>query len=329
MKKIVVASDSFKGTYASLEIAELVRSVLDANEYSIDAIGISDGGEGFCRVLTEAMHGQLFSVAVHDPLMRPIVAAYGVVDDTVIVEMAASSGLTLLHPSEYDPWNATTYGTGELIADALKRGYRKLVIGLGGSATSDCGYGMLQALEGMERELEDAQVTVACDVCNPLCGPHGSAAVYARQKGADDALIERLEERTRLFGIELEKRCGRRLMDIPGAGAAGGVGAALLSLPQAEMRHGIDVVLEVQHFDERIADAAAVITGEGCIDTQTLSGKAPYGIALRARRQGIPCIALYGRMELTEKELATAPWTRVVAIEDFRKGGFSQSRFFE
>lgn len=317
MKKIVVASDSFKGTFSSLQVARMVREVLDPQLYHVDAVGISDGGEGFCRVLTDALHGRYVSVSVHDPLMRPMQACYGVSGETAIIDVATASGLTLLKPEERDPWHASSYGTGELIRDALSRGYRHLLIGLGGSATSDCGRGMLEALEGWDDEITATTFTVASDVTNPLCGPNGAAYVYGGQKGADEQMKARLDERARAYGKELERRCGHAVIDLPGAGAAGGIGAALLSLPHTVVRRGIDVVLDAQHFDHRIADVAAVITGEGCIDCQTLCGKAPYGIALRARQQGIPCLALYGRLELTEDELASAPWTATAPISDF------------
>lgn len=318
-KRILVASDSFKGTYSSLQVAKLVEEKLSKDEYEVDAMEVSDGGEGFCHALTEAVGGQYIPLTVHDPLMRPIRAFYGIKDETAIIEMAQASGLTLLKPQEYDPWNATSFGTGELIAHALKHGCRKVIVGLGGSATSDCGRGMLQALEGIA-EIQECEFLIASDVQNPLCGPQGAAHVFAPQKGADRALVERLEERTRLFGRELEEKCGRSLVNTPGAGAAGGVGAALLSLGHTRIQSGIDLVLDAQHFDERVKKADLVLTGEGRIDSQTLLGKAPYRIALRAKEAKVPCIALYGQLTLTPEEQTHSPWMEFRQIE--RIGSF-------
>ena len=317
MKKVIVASDSFKGTFSSLQIAERVRATLNPSHYDVRSFAISDGGEGFCHALTDALQGTYVRVNVHDPLMRVITAEYGVVlSDTVIIEMAQASGLTLLRPDERDPWNATTLGTGELIAHAVGQGYRKFIVGLGGSATSDCGMGMLQALEGVDG-VDECEFIIASDVRNPLCGPQGAAHVFARQKGADDLMIVRLEERALRFGRQLEAATGRRIIDMPGAGAAGGLGAALLGMNHARMKSGIDLLLDMQQFDRNIAGAYCVLTGEGCIDVQTLQGKAPYGIALRARKQGIPCHALYGRLELTEAQRQASPWDRFISINHF------------
>jgi len=317
MKKIIVASDSFKGTFSSLQIADLVRATLNPSRYDVRSFAISDGGEGFCHALTDALQGTYVKVGVHDSLMRPITAEYGVVaSDTVIIEMAQASGLTLLQPHERNPWQATTFGTGELIAHAANRGYRKFIVGLGGSATSDCGMGMLQALEGVEG-VDDCDFTIASDVRNPLCGPQGAAHVFARQKGADDLMIAQLDERALQFGQQLEAATGKRIIDVPGAGAAGGLGAALLSMRHVRMRSGIDLLLDMQQFDSHIEGAYCVLTGEGCIDSQTLQGKAPYGIALRAQKHHIPCHALYGRLELTAGQMHTSPWDRFISINDF------------
>ncbi|MDO4949488.1 MAG: glycerate kinase [Bacteroidales bacterium] len=316
MQKVIVASDSFKGTFTSLQIAGRVRDTLNPFHYDVRGFAISDGGEGFCHALTDALQGTYVRVNVHDPLMRVITAEYGVVfSDTIVIEMAQASGLTLLQPNERDPWNATTFGTGELIAHAVRQGYRKFIVGLGGSATSDCGMGMLQALEGLE-EVDECEFTIASDVRNPLCGPQGAAHVFARQKGADDLMIVRLDERALQFGRQLEAATGRRIIDMPGAGAAGGVGAALLGMKHVRMQSGIDLLLDMQQFDRHIVGACCVLTGEGCIDAQTLQGKAPYGIALRARKHGVPCYALYGRLELTAGQMKDSPWDRFISIND-------------
>lgn len=316
-KRILVASDSFKGTYSSFEVARLVEARLPREHYEVDAMEVSDGGEGFCHALTEAICGEYITLDVHDPLMRPIRAQYGRKGTTAVIEMAQASGLTLLQPCEYDPWNATSYGTGELIAHAVRSGCRRLIVGLGGSATSDCGTGMLEALKGLSGELRECEFVVASDVRNPLCGPYGAARVFAPQKGADKALVERLEERAWLVGRELERTCGRRLLNSPGAGAAGGLGAALLSLDNAHVESGIDLVFDAQHFEDRLRLADLVLTGEGRIDSQTLLGKAPYRVALRAAEANVPCIALYGQLTLSPEEQTRSPWTGFRQIDDW------------
>ena len=314
MKKIIVASDSFKGTYASLQIAEKISDILIPAGYAVYPIDMSDGGEGFCQSLTHALHGVFHQVDVHDPLMRPITATYGTANDTAIIEMAAANGLSLLRPDEYDPWNATTFGTGELIADALRKGYRQFIVGLGGSATSDCGMGMLDALKDYHTLLEESSFLIASDVTNPLCGPHGAAHVYARQKGADDSMIQQLEKRSSYYGALLERISGRSIIHIPGSGAAGGLGAAFLSLPHVNIRSGADIVLDAHRFDIIASDAYAVITGEGCIDSQTLQGKVPYKIALRAKELGVPSIAIYGKRELSVDGKQDLPWLDMLCI---------------
>lgn len=307
-RRILVASDSFKGTYSSLEVAQLVKENLSEDEYEVDVMEVSDGGEGFCHALTEALGGEYVSLHVHDPLMRTIASSYGIKDETAIIEIAKASGLTLLQPHEYDPWNASSFGTGELLVHAIRKGCRKFIVGLGGSATSDCGRGMLEALCDIP-EIQDCEFLIASDVQNPLCGPQGAARVFAPQKGADQALVERLEERTLMLGRELERNCGKNLMNTPGAGAAGGLGAAFLSLYNSHIQSGIDLVLDAQHFEERVRKADLVLTGEGRIDSQTLLGKAPYRIALRAAQVHVPCVALYGQMTLSPEEQAQSPWS--------------------
>lgn len=314
MRKIVVASDSFKGTYSSVQVGEKVKGVLPEDKYNVECIACSDGGEGFCRCLTDSVGGRYRKISVHNPLGRIVEAEYGIIEgDTAVIEMAQASGLMLLSPDEYDPWNASSYGTGELIADAVRSGFRKIIVGLGGSATSDCGTGLLDALCGI-RELDECEFVIASDVTNPLCGPNGAAYVFAPQKGADEEMIRKIEERTLKQGLLLEKRSGKHIIDVPGAGAAGGVGAALLSMKNVRICSGVDLVLDYQRFERRIADADLVITGEGCIDSQTLCGKAPYRVAKRAEALGIPCIALYGRLELDLKNL-DIPWRKFVQIE--------------
>lgn len=315
MKNILVASDSFKGTYSSIEVAEIVRSHLPADRYNIRSLEISDGGEGFCSAMTSALHGEFIHLNVHNPLMKEVNAVYGVAGETAIIEIAQASGLSLLMPEEYDAWNATSYGTGEMIAHAYHQGIRRFIIGLGGSATTDCGEGMLQAVRDIVN-LDECHFTIASDVSNPLCGEHGAAHVFARQKGADDDMIEQLDRRLNEFGRQLERTTGKRIIDLPGAGAAGGIGAALLSFKNTEMVSGIDLLLDAVHFEQMLREIDMVITGEGRIDYQTLFGKAPYKIATRSIKQGVPCIALYGKLQLTDEQIKSSPWNGMIQIDE-------------
>ena len=312
---IVVASDSYKGTYSSVQIGELVRDGLPDHDVSV--VAVSDGGEGFCNAAMTALGTRLVRTEVHDPLMRMINTSYCIAPDgTAVIEMAQTSGLMLLREEERNPWLATTYGTGELIRHALAQGCRRIVVGLGGSATNDCGMGMLKVLDDAEG-LDECEFVVASDVKNPLCGNDGATYVFARQKGATEEMLPQLEHRNRLFGEELERRTGRNIIDAIGAGAAGGTGAALLSLPHVIMCSGIDLMLRWQHFDELLDSADMVVTGEGCLDSQTLMGKAPYGIAMKARGMNIPCVALCGQIGLTSDELESTPFTKAVTLSSF------------
>lgn len=359
MGKVIIASDSFKGSLSSLEVAQAVCEGLPAG-CPCEVLSVSDGGEGFCAAVHAAVGGEWITVPVHDPLMRPIQASYLLTTvpaslfaapseppsepsaalseppsepsaapsspdvRCAVIEVAAASGLTLLHPDERDVLHATTFGTGELIAHACRQGIHHLLIGLGGSATNDCGRGLLAALGLPDAAAPttlsipfplDALHIIGCtDVRSPLCGPDGATYLFARQKGATEAQLPSLESRNRAFGEWLEQTQSRPIMSEPGAGAAGGVGAALLSLPHSRLCSGASLILDLQHFDERLADASLVITGEGCLDSQTLLGKIPFIVALRAQSKGIPCLALAGRVLLSPAALSTAPWTTVLAV---------------
>lgn len=344
MKKIVIACDSFKGSLSSREVAEaLAAGIREADPHcEVHSIPLADGGEGTLEALVEGLGGRYVEVEVSDPLGRPIRACYGRVDggETAVVELARASGLTLLSPEERDPWCATTYGFGELIAHALRSGCRRLVLGIGGSATNDGGVGMLRALgfrfldaagseligggevlEAIEKidasqclsELQGVEIRVACDVRNPLCGAQGAAAVYGPQKGADPALVERLDRGLRHFAEVVEQYNGLQMADLPGAGAAGGVGGALVALLGARLERGIEWLLQMLRFESQIEGADLVITGEGCIDRQTLMGKLPMGVLQVARRMKLPCIALAGRVELC-KELLESGFAQICGV---------------
>jgi len=328
MKKIIVASDSFKGSLSSLEIVLAagngIRKVLPDCE--IVGIPVADGGEGTTEALVDAMNGRFVSCDVHDPLMNPIQVKYGILGDgiTAVIEMASASGLTLVPPEKRNPLFTTTFGTGELIADALQRGCRRFLVGVGGSATNDAGTGMLQALgfrffdsvgnelgkggqileqitqidsENVLPALQESVFTIACDVNNPFSGENGAAFVYARQKGADDAMIRQLDKGLKHFATVIHTSFGKNIDAIPGAGAAGGLGGGFLAFLAATLKPGIQMVLEALDFDSRIRNADLIITGEGKLDRQTGMGKTPAGILEAGKRQQIPVIAIGGSVE--------------------------------
>lgn len=310
--KIVVAMDSFKGCLTSQEAGQAVaRGVRKAlPDACVTVLTVSDGGDGMLDAFTCATGATVVEIEACDPFMRPIMAQYAITPDgdTALIEMARASGLTLLAPYERDPLRATSHGTGILIADALRRGCRHLIVGLGGSATSDAGMGMLRAL-GLEigeecidtshfllNSYPEATITIAGDVDNPLCGPRGAASVYGPQKGATPLMVQELDRRAAHFAALTARHTGRDLSTTPGAGAAGGLGFALMAYCRATMRSGIELLLDLLHFDTLVADAQLVITGEGAADKQTLMGKAPTGIMRRAAKHGVPTALLAGRV---------------------------------
>ncbi len=325
MKKVVVAIDSFKGCMSSLEAgeaaAEGVRKAVPTCE--VVCLPVADGGEGMLEVLVAATGGEYVTAEVCDPLMRPIRSRYGISGDgrTALIEMAAASGLPLLSPEERNPMIATSYGTGQLIRDALERGCRDILVGIGGSATNDAGCGMLQALgfrfldrsgnvleaggemlgkvAAIDRSqvlpaLAEARFTVACDVNNPFSGENGAAYVFARQKGADDEMIRRLDAGMRAFEQVVMRTTGCDIGSIPGAGAAGGMGGGFVAFLGARLLPGVEVMLQALDFRRRIGGADLIITGEGRVDRQTAMGKVPSGILKEARAQHIPVIAVAG-----------------------------------
>lgn len=325
MKRIVVASDSFKGSLTSPQVAEAVEmGILDVfPSCEVVRLNVADGGEGTMDALAEALGGRKVTVQVHDPLGRSVMAGYAILEDglTAVVEMSAASGLTLLEPDERNPLETSTSGTGELVADALRRGCRKLLMGIGGSATNDAGMGMLSALgvrfldaggnvlEGVGRnmaEVEDIDVTgllpevfesefiVACDVDSPFCGPLGAAYVFAPQKGADAQMVMSLDRGMSHLAEVMFRTTGRDMVQVPGAGAAGGLGGAFLAFLDARLERGADMVLDALCFEDIIEGADLVITGEGRIDGQTMTGKTPYAVLKRASACGVPVIAVAG-----------------------------------
>lgn len=322
--RIVIASDKFKGSLSSSEVADTIEQAIRSFNPSVEVVKIpvSDGGDGLIGSLVPTLKGSIRSIPVVDPLMRPIGAGYGILPDrTAVIELAAASGLTLLAPEERNPWITTTYGTGQQILDALEGGATDILLGIGGSATNDAATGLLQALgfrfldsNGDELGhggqvlsriasvdssrstplLKKARIQIACDVDNPLAGVNGAACVFARQKGADEEMIRLLDQGLVHWASVLRSQFHRDIIDLPGAGAAGGVGGTLAAILDASLTAGIDLVLDSLDFSAKIADADLIITGEGKLDVQTAYGKTVKGIVQRAKAQAIPVIAFAG-----------------------------------
>ena len=323
--RIVVAPDSFKGSVSALEAAQAlasgVRQILP--DADLDIVPMADGGEGTVPSLVDATDGQIVRATVVGPLGTPVSALFGLLGDgqTAVIEMAAASGLPLVPPHQRNPLITTTRGTGDLIRAALDAGARKIIVGLGGSATVDGGAGMAQALgvrltdeagqeigpgggelrrlahadvSGLDPRLAETEVVVACDVTNPLTGPRGAARVYGPQKGATPAMVEILDEALAHYAAVLAADLGVAVRDVPGAGAAGGLGAGLLAFLHAQLRPGVEIVLEATRLREHIRGADLVITGEGQMDGQTVFGKTPIGVTRTAQAEGVPVLAIVG-----------------------------------
>ncbi len=324
-RKIVVASDSFKGSLSSMQVAEAVENAVHdlCPQCEVVKLPMADGGEGTLKTLVYASRGKMIECTVHDPLMRPVKAEYGIIGDRAIIEMAAASGLTLLSESERDPLAATSFGTGEMIRHALERGFRKILVTIGGSATCDAGLGAMQALglrlfdtdgrpmpdgfagrdmihtgdfctAALRDTLGDASVVAACDVNNPLYGENGAAYVYAPQKGATAGGVAALDAGLRHIARIIHRSLGMDISSLPGAGAAGGMGGALSVFLSAQMKRGVELVMEQVGFRQHAADADLIITGEGKIDRQTSMGKVVGGIAAATDRR---VLVLGGRVE--------------------------------
>ena len=322
--KIIVAIDSFKGCLTSAEANQAAAEGILAKmpEAEVVQVPVSDGGEGFMEAFQAAMGGEIVDANVKDPLIRTIVAQYLRQGDTAVIEIAKASGLTLLTPEERNPMVATSYGTGQLVVDAVRRGCKHIIVGLGGSATSDCGIGMLRAIIDAfakhgswddVRELDNVCFTIATDVTNPLCGENGAAHVFAPQKGAAPEIVDALDARAKRFAEASAKHMGRDCQNKPGAGAAGGLGYAFLQYMNADCRSGIDLLLDTIHFDDLLQDADLVITGEGSADRQTLMGKLPFGILQRAQNHHVPVMLIAGRIA-DEQQLLDAGFSRVACI---------------
>lgn len=322
IRKVVVAIDSFKGCMTSVEANRAAAEGIchACPDVEILQVPVSDGGEGFLEAFHAAIGGEQIAVTVRDPLMRPITAQYLLKDELAVIEMAQASGLTLLTKEERDPMVATSYGTGQLVVDAILSGAKHIIVGLGGSATSDAGMGMLRAIvdafavndrwEDFE-ELKDVHFTIATDVKNPLCGENGAAYVFAPQKGATPEMVIKLDERARKFAEISARHFVFDHSQDEGAGAAGGLGYAFLQYLNASCKSGIQLLLETIHFEELVCDADLVITGEGSADRQTLMGKLPIGVLEQSGNTPVCLIA--GRISDRE-ELLQAGFSRVECI---------------
>ena len=310
--KTLLALDSFKGCLTAPEAVDAAASAIPDRD--VCRLPLSDGGEGFAECLAGCLGGVFRTVPVHDPLERPISARYALLEGgkIAVIETAAASGLTLLKPVELNPLAASSIGTGELMQDAVEQGVKEIWIGLGGTAVMDCGVGLLKALAPLPA---DVRIHAFHDVDVPLTGPGGAPAVFGPQKGADAAGVAELEKRFRAKAEAWKKAYGIDPDEVPGAGAAGGIGAALAICLGAEMHAGIDAVLEAVRFPERLAGCGLVLTGEGKADRQTLTGKVPFGVLQATRRYApdIPVVLLAGKVEDRE-ELLAAGFDAVIQV---------------
>ena len=323
--RVVVAIDSFKGSMSSLEAGEAIsKGIKKAHkEAEVEIRPLADGGEGTVEALSIGMGGRLINVDVTGPVGRKVNAVYGIVDSskTAIIEMSQAAGITLVSGDEKNPLYTTTFGVGELIKDAINKGCRHFVVGIGGSATNDCGIGMLQALgyefldkegkqvgfgasgvrdivsirdENVIKELSECYFRVACDVNNPLCGDLGCSAIYGPQKGATKEMVADMDEWLKSYSKIVKKKYPDADCEYPGTGAAGGLGYAFFNFTNSKLESGIKIVLDETKLEEYVKNADIVVTGEGRLDHQTVMGKAPVGVANIAKKYNKKVIAFSG-----------------------------------
>ena len=340
--KILLAPDKFKGSLTASEVcAAMTEGILLARpDASVVAVPMADGGEGTAGVLTQATEGNWHTILVQDPLGRPVQAGYGISGDgtTGFIEMAQASGLRLLKPSEYNPFQVNTFGTGELIRHAISQGVGRIVLGIGGSATNDAGTGMAAALgwrfldkSGQEvrpcggnltaietiiapNTVWNGTVDVACDVTNPLVGPQGATYVYGPQKGAKPTDLPILDAGMQHWAQVVQEQFGIDLSVMPGAGAAGGLGAGAVLFLRGQLTEGIHLVMQHTQLAEKMVGTDLILTGEGRIDKQTLQGKLIAGITYLARKERIPVVALCGSLELAPHEILELGLTSAFSI---------------
>ncbi|SDJ64560.1 glycerate kinase [Actinopolyspora mzabensis] len=340
---VLVAPDKFKGSLTAAEVAEAVTAGLRGRMPAVAVRGspVADGGDGTVRAALATGRFERSLVRVTGPTGRRVDAEIAVGETTAVVELASASGLALLAPGEFDPLRASSHGTGELIVAALDAGVSGIVLGVGGSACTDGGAGMLTALgarlsdaagnplspggggleriaeadlSGLDPRLADVDLVLASDVDNPLCGSSGAAHVYGPQKGASAEQVRRLDGALERFAEVIGRATGESAADRPGAGAAGGVGYGAMTALSARFRSGSDVVLELVDFDRDLAGAALVVTGEGALDEQTLHGKVPAAVAARAAEAGVPTVAVAGKCSLSRQRLRDGGFTAVYAL---------------
>lgn len=322
MKKVMIITDSFKGSATSLEAADFIKRGIQKvrDDLNVKIIPIADGGEGTVLSVITALGGQMKNVDVLDPLGQTIKSYYGISGKTAVIEMAAASGLPMVGNNK-NPLIASTYGTGQLILDAIQNGIKDIFIGIGGSATNDFGIGMAAALgykfldknskeleplaknmidiadidsSNVCKELEAVSITVACDVQNPLYGENGATAIYGKQKGVTEETFDILDNGLKNISTIAQNKFGKSVADIKGSGAAGGLGGGLIAFCNASLKSGINAILDMVEFEKELQDTSLIITGEGAIDAQTKEGKVPVGIASRAN--GVPVIAIVGEI---------------------------------
>ncbi len=331
--KIVAAIDSFKGSISSLEAGYAVSSGFRSvnNNAEVVVCPLADGGEGTVEALAEGMNGRFYTISVTGPLGTPVSCTYAVIEETMtaVIEMSGAAGITLIPKDDLDPLHATTYGVGEVILDAIDKGCRRFIIGIGGSATNDGGAGMLQALgyglldekgdqiprgaiglkdlktideDGVIPELKECQFMIACDVTNPLCGSNGCSVIYGPQKGATPSMIEDMDRWLSRYASICHDIKEDADMQYPGTGAAGGMGYAFKTFTNAILKPGIDIVIEETRLEDYIQDADLVVTGEGMLDHQTAMGKAPIGVARLAKKYNKKVIAFAGAVKTDAEE---------------------------
>ena len=320
-EKTIIAIDSFKGCLTSAEANEAAAKAFD----NAETIAVSDGGDGMLDAFAAAWGARQIDVPTHDALMRHRTGRIAIAGDTAIIEVAQAVGLPFIEPEQRNPWTATSYGVGELIAEALRRCCHHLIIGLGGTATSDCGIGMLKALIKLlthdgnidDLHLGDIDVTLATDVDNPLLGDNGAAAVFAPQKGASAEMVRRIEHRAATFSRLSAMHCNKDESATPGAGAAGGLGYAFLEFFNSRIESGADMLLRKVGFDKLLAGCSLVVTGEGSSDRQTLMGKLPQRILAHCQQaEDKPVLWLVAGHVEDEADLLNAGFRRIININE-------------
>lgn len=347
--KILIAPDSFKGSMSAEAVCRITKKA--AQEIfpaaDIQLLPLADGGEGTCDALMEVLPGEVVSCTVHGPLGDFVTAQYGILESSnvkiAIMDMASASGLTLVPAAQRDVFHSSTFGTGEMILDAIERGCQHIYLGLGGSATSDGGMGMAAALgvrfldesgqplepvpasmtaihsvdvSALDFRIAETHITVMSDVKNPLLGSSGAVYVYGPQKGIPDARLSGADTAMAHYIEEVERGTGKSVRNIPGAGAAGGLGAGLLAFTSCEIASGIETILDLLHFDELLTDTDVVITGEGRMDSQSAFGKVIAGVAAHCKSQGLPCLVLAGSLDDGAEEMYNLGVTGIMPLVD-------------